>query len=176
MALDFNSDVDFVDQNTHYMDELYALDKNRFDNWHIWCIENLETTLDSYTIPAGKTVMAGTWNGNLYKILQSYSGPENCAGFDIVNYYDDAHQSIVYGDFRDIHANHNQPVAIFYNGLGTWENNKRSKQAGLDYALANLVPNGIYLEPYTAFAAEKLSTTQELQVLEPGRLIVCKLL
>ena len=166
MALDFNSNVDFVDQNIRYMDELYALDSVRFDNWRDWCNANLATAIQQYEIPTnGKVVMAGTWNGNLYSILQGMFGADRCVGFDIVSYYDDIHNSIIYGDFRNIHADHSMAVDVIYNGLGTWEHNTTSKQSGLDYALNNLVSGGLYLEPKTPGAVNKLNTVAELEPL-----------
>lgn len=174
MPLDFNSGVDFVDQNIRYMDDLYALYPDRFDAWRDWCAANLINAVNTYTIPTGKVIMAGTWNGDLYSLFQAEYGSDNCVGFDIVTYYTDAHDSIIYGDFRDIHGLYGHNTAIFYNGLGTWEHNTTSKQAGLDYALTNLVAGGIYLEPYTIGAANKLATVDGLESLEinDSRLII----
>jgi hypothetical protein len=176
MVLDFNSGIDLVDQDIRYMDQLYASSPSRFDNWRDWCKNNLISSISDYAIPAGKIIMAGTWNGDLYSMFQTKYGSENCVGFDIVNYYDDPHNTIVYGDFRIIHENNNHDTSIFYNELGTWEHNATYKQSGLTYALRNLVPGGIYLEPYTKKAEYILSNTTELEVLKIDRLIICRLL
>ena len=97
-----------------------------------------------YNIPSGKVVQAGTWNGDMYFVLQEIFGKETCIGFDIEKYINDT--SIIYGDFRKIYKDYPIPCCIFYNGLGSWKCNKTSKQAGLDYAIKNLVSGGLYLD------------------------------
>jgi hypothetical protein len=144
MKLDPTSNIDFVDQNSRYMDLLYKDNPIIFDNWAIWIKENLKSILSKYNIPSGNIVQAGTWNGDMYFTLQDIFGKENCIGFDIENYIDD--DSIIYGDFRKIHKEHPISCSLFYNGLGSWKCNTISKQAGLDYAIQNLVPNGLYLD------------------------------
>ena len=179
MPLDFDSEVDFVDQNVRYMDELYSLEGTRFDAWRDWIRANLEDALSSYTSPAGKVIQAGTWNGDFYNELKRIYGNDRCVGFDIVEYIED--DTIIHGDFRTIHSANNMDCAIFYNGLGTWENNVTSKQAGLTYALANLAPGGIYLEPKTPLAIETLQAEAGLNPdglrylgLYSGGLIICR--
>jgi hypothetical protein len=176
MPLNFDSEVDFVDQDVRYMDQLEALEPNRFSNWRDWCNTNLISAINSYTIPEGKVVMPGVWNGNIYSLLQAEYGSERCVGFDIVSYYTETHNSVVYGDFREIHTNNAHSIAVLYNGLGTWENNTTSKQAGLTYALANLVSGGIYLEPRTDLAVQTLQAEDGLEYLEcyGDRLIICR--
>jgi len=144
MKLDTNSNIDFVDQSTRYMDFLYKEESLIFDKWALWIKENLETTLSTYTIPTGKVVQAGTWNGDMYFVLQKIFGKDCCIGFDIEQYINDS--SIIYGDFRKIYNDHPISCCLFYNGLGSWKCNKTSKQAGLDYAIKNLVSGGLYLD------------------------------
>lgn len=163
MPLDFNSDVDFVDQDNRYMDQLYALEPGRFDAYRDWAQANLSTELDSYTLPAGKVVMLGTWNGDLYSILKNKYGSENCKGFDIVSYYDDSTTTI--GDFRTIHSSHSYDVALVYNAMGTWENNGSSKLAGLEWSNENLVTGGYYLEQYTPGAETRMFQTVDEGIL-----------
>lgn len=147
MSLDLNSGVDFIDQDIRYMDQLYADNPILFDHWQFWFEANLETILNEHTIPEGKVVQAGTWTGAFYRELQRIFGVDRCVGFDIVDYgiNDD---SVNYADFRDVQANNTHPMdaAVFYNGLGSWQYNTASKQAGLDWALANLVSGGIYID------------------------------
>tara|TARA_B110000977_G_scaffold97441_1_gene128361 strand:- start:552 stop:1073 length:522 start_codon:yes stop_codon:yes gene_type:complete len=169
MPLNFDSDVDFVDQDVRYMDELYSLQTARFDAWKDWVETNLETSLNTYTIPTGNVVQAGTWNGDVYNELKRIYGIDRCVGFDIVEYIED--DTIIHGDFRTIHSANNMDCAIFYNGLGVWEHNATSKQAGLDYAIANLVTNGLYLEPRTA-AMDAAVTGLEYVELHDSRLAV----
>ena len=45
MKLDPTSDIDFVDQNSRYMDLLYKDNPIIFDNWAIWIKENLKSIL-----------------------------------------------------------------------------------------------------------------------------------
>lgn len=144
MKLDFSSKKDFVDQNTRYMDLLYDQEPEIFDKWAEWIKTYLKSILSEYHIPKGTVVQAGTWNGDMYFTLQEIFGKENCVGFDIEKYIDDS--SIVYGDFRKIHKEFPMQVSVFYNGLGSWKHNKESKQAGLEYALNNLIPGGLYLD------------------------------
>lgn len=144
MKLNFDSEIDFVDQHSRYMDILYKDNPKVFDNWAEWIKLNLKNILSKYDLPDGKIVQAGTWNGDMYFVLQEIFGKHNCIGFDIEKYIDD--ESIIYGDFKLIHKDHNIPCSLFYNGLGNWKHNKNSKQAGLDYALNNLVPNGLYID------------------------------
>lgn len=158
MPLDFNSNVDFVDQNIRYMDDLYALDSNHFDAWRDWTQANLSTKLDSYTLPTGKVIMLGTWNGDVYSVFKNKYGSENCKGFDIVAYYEDTTTTI--GDFRDIHEDHAMDAALIYNAMGTWEHNGLSKEAGLTYSVANLVTGGYYIEQATPVAVSRISTTE----------------
>ena len=92
MPLNFDSDVDFVDQDVRYMDELYSLQTARFDAWKDWVETNLETSLNTYTIPTGNVVQAGTWNGDVYNELKRIYGIDRCVGFDIVEYIEDEEQ------------------------------------------------------------------------------------
>ena len=175
MALDFNSGVDFVDQNTRFMDDLYynsESGKAWFDNWQDWLDTNLSTALSNYTIPAGKVVEAGVFDGRLYSLFQSIFGADRCVGFDIVSYFDDTSGTVIYGDIRQIHADHPMDIAVIYSGLGTWEHQKTSKEAGLQYAINNLVTGGLYLEPKTPRSIERMSQVSELEFLEfnQGRL------
>jgi hypothetical protein len=142
--LDYNSDIDFVDQDIRYMDLLYYDDTRLFENWFIWIKENLYNILKTYEISDKKIIQAGTWNGLVYNEFKNIFGSERCVGFDIETYVAD--DSIIYGDFRKIQHNFNMECSLFYNGLGSWKKNKTSKQAGLDYALRNLVPGGLYLD------------------------------
>jgi hypothetical protein len=144
MKLDKTNNVDFVDQNSRYMDLLYEDNPVIFNNWAIWINEKLKDVLSEYNIPSGNVVQAGTWNGDMYFVLQEIFGKETCIGFDIEKYLDDT--SIIYGDFRKIYKDHSVPCCLFYNGLGSWKYNRTSKQAGLDYAIKNLIPGGLYLD------------------------------
>ena len=149
MTLDLNSGIDFIDQDIRYMNQLFEMNPPLFTHWQSWFEANLQAILDVHTIPAGKVVQAGTWTGAFYRELQSIFGAPRCVGFDIVDYgiNDD---SVIYADFRDVQANNTHPIetAVFYNGLGSWQYNTASKQAGLDWAVNNLVSGGIYLDVY----------------------------
>ena len=158
MSLDFNSSVDFVDQNIRYMDNLYVVDKARLDGWTDWVQSHLSAKLDRYTLPTGKVVMLGTWNGDVYSVFKNKYGAENCKGFDIVEYYADSTTTI--GDFRDIHQDHPMDVALIYNAMGTWEHNGLSKEAGLTYSVNNLVDGGYYIEQATLGAVSRISDTE----------------
>ena len=76
MKLDTTSNIDFVDQSSRYMDLLYTDNPIIFDNWAIWIKKNLKNLLSKYDIPAGNIVQAGTWNGDMYFILQEIFGKE----------------------------------------------------------------------------------------------------
>lgn len=143
MKLNFKSSKDFVDQNSRYMDILYQTEKELFDNKkkYLGKINNLLNTLE---IPNGYIIEAGVWQGDIYKIFQTYFGHHRCIGFDIEKYINDS--SIIYGDFRKIHTQYNFKCSLFFNGLGAWKYNRSSKQSGLDYATKNLVIGGYYLD------------------------------
>ena len=144
--LDFNNNIDLIDQCSRYMDLLVNNEEGKtyFDQWAMWIGQNLNIILSNYVIPNGKIIQAGTWNGNVYFELQKIFKKERCIGFDIEKYIND--DSIIYGDFRKIHKQYPYTCALFYNGLGSWEYNKKSKSAGLEYAIKNLVPGGLYLD------------------------------
>ena len=144
MKLNTTNNIDFVDQHPRYMDLLYKETPVIFDKWAIWIKTNVELILSEYNIPPGNVVQAGTWNGDMYFTLQQIFGKELCKGFDIEKYIDDS--SIIYGDFRKIHNDYPIPCCLFYNGLGSWKCNKKSKQAGLEFAVQNLIPGGLYLD------------------------------
>lgn len=137
---------DIIDQDIRYMDTINKNPdiKRLFDNWAHWVKTNLENILASYAIPKGFIIQAGTWNGDFYNELKKIFGNKRCIGFDIENYIDDP--SIIYGDFRKINSSYPFECAVFYNGLGSWDYNKKSKQAGLEYAIKNLVKGGLYLD------------------------------
>ena len=143
MKLNFDSNIDFVDQNTRYMDILYNEKKELFDNKQ-QRLNQVVSLLPSLDIPLGYIIEAGVWTGDIYKIFQTYFGKERCIGFDIEQYIDD--ESLIYGDFRNIHSNYNMDCSLFFNGLGSWRNNYSSKLSGLEYAVTNLVINGYYLD------------------------------
>jgi hypothetical protein len=143
MKLNFKSHKDLVDQNTRYMDILYQEEKELFDRKKTY-LGRIPKLLDTLEIPTGYIIEAGVWKGDIYKIFQSYFGKENCIGFDIEKYIDD--DSIIYGDFRNIHGNYNTQCSLFFNGLGSWTNNYSSKLSGLEYAINNLVINGYYFD------------------------------
>jgi hypothetical protein len=144
MPLNFDSDVDFVDQDVRYMDILYAETPTGLDRWRNWFQSNLPAILAEIPAPEGKVVQAGTWNGDFYNVLINLYGADNCVGFDIAQYIED--DSITYGDFRIVGPQTSIQSAVFYNGMGSWKNNATSKQAGLNWATENLVSGGIYFD------------------------------
>ncbi len=143
-VLDFTSNIDYVDQNPSYMDELYDINPEFFEKWFVWIKTNLHKILKMYNVPEGDIIQAGTWNGIVYDEFKKIFGTDRCKGFDIVKYIND--NSIIYGDFRKTSLDYNGKCALFYNGLGAWDKNKNSKEAGLEFAKKNLVPGGLYLD------------------------------
>ena len=85
MKLNFDSNIDFVDQNTRYMDILYNEKKESFDNKQ-QRLNQVVSLLPSLDIPLGYIIEAGVWTGDIYKIFQTYFGKERCIGFDIEQY------------------------------------------------------------------------------------------
>lgn len=147
MALNYLSGVEFVDQSTTYMNDLESDYADQFAIKLSWAQSSaLTDMLDLLTVPAtGKIVEAGVWKKYLYsQLVTRYS--TRVKGYDIHQYYSDADSSVVIGDFRTVHSDHNEDVAIFLNGLGGWDTNTSSKQAGLDYANTNLVSGGYYID------------------------------
>lgn len=145
MALNYLSDVEFADQNTAYMNDLESDYDDIFADQKIFAEgPSLNNMLDLLTIPDGKIVEAGVWKRYLFSQLVTRFG-DRAKGYDI-HQYTDADDSIVIGDFRTIHSDHVEDVAVFINGMGGWDTNTSSKQAGLDYANSNLVSGGYYID------------------------------
>lgn len=148
-GLNIESTVDYVDQNIRYMDSLCQNKNQRiyFDNWISHCKEVIDLFCDVSQIPDGKIVYAGVWEGEIYRKFQDIFSPEErVIGFDITKYSNDT--NVIYGDFRKIAHEYQYPCSVFFNGLGHWGRNTSSKQAGLDYAIKNLVPDGLYFDNY----------------------------
>ena len=145
MALNYLSDVEFADQNTAYMNDLESDYVEVFADQKAF-VEGpaLNNMLDLLTIPEGKIVEAGVWKRYLFSQLVTRFG-NRAKGYDI-HQYTDADDAIVIGDFRTIHSDHAEDVAVFINGMGGWDTNTSSKQAGLDYANSNLVSGGYYID------------------------------
>ena len=145
MVLNYLSDVEFADQNTAYMNDLESDYVDVFIDQKVFAEgPSLNNMLDTLTIPDGKIVEAGVWKKYLYSQLVTRFG-DRAKGYDI-HQYTEADDSVVIGDFRTIHTDHAEDVAIFINGLGGCDTNTSSKQAGLDYAYANLVSGGYYID------------------------------
>lgn len=145
MALNFNSSVDFVDQDIKYMLEI-EVNPDYLERNSIFKLNNEpQTTLKSLgVLPKGKVVEIGVFRKKVFNVLKELYGEENCFGVDFYPYEDDP--NIVIGDWRTIHTDYNMDVALFWNGMGSWLNNKTSKQAGLDYAINNIVTGGFYID------------------------------
>ena len=149
MALDYNSDVDFPDQDSAYMNTLEVDYAEEFAARKSWLIDSLliEYDLDVLSVPSnGKIVEIGIWKGHVYEKLKTKYTAERCIGFDIHDYLNNDDSSVVIGDFRTINSSYDQDVALVYNGCGGWDTNSSSKQAGLDYAYRNLVSGGYYID------------------------------
>lgn len=145
MVLNYSSEVEFADQNTAYMNDLVSDYDYVFDIQKAWAEgPSLNNMLDTLTIPDGKIVEAGIWKKYLYSQLVTRFG-SRAKGYDI-HQYTEEDESVVIGDFRTVHADHVEDVAIFINGMGGWDTNTSSKKAGLDYANANLVSGGYYID------------------------------
>ena len=144
---DWNSSVDYVDQNTRYMDILnqHPRQIQFFENWTEYVIRSVKHYCSNYIIPNGKIIYAGVWKGEIYRVFQTLY-EDRVMGFDIEKYANDT--DVIYGDFRKISKRYQQPCAIFFNGLGHWARNKKSKQAGLKFAVDNLVEGGLYFDNY----------------------------
>lgn len=145
--LDLNSSIDYVDQNARYMDALnqHPRQIQFFENWTQYVIRAVKHYCSKHTVPNGKIIYAGVWKGEIYRVFQTlYEG--RVIGFDIEKYSNDT--DVIYGDFRKISKRHQQACAIFFNGLGHWDRNKKSKQAGLNFAVSNLVEGGLYFDNY----------------------------
>ena len=145
-SISWNKNVDIVDDNRYYMNELMQDPEAEMtlNKWRDWVEHNLPEILFQYLIPEGKIIQAGVWNGDFYTILKEIFGGDRCIGFDIVKYIED--DSVIYSDFRDLKDEHQFPCALFYNGMGNWLYNKKSKTSGLEYAKRNLVQGGLYLD------------------------------
>lgn len=149
MALDYSSSVEFVDQNISFMNDLTADNPAEFALRKAELIDTtkIEDMLATLTVPeTGKICEAGTWKGDVYNKLKTAFGAGRCIGFDCHDYLDTPDASVTIGDFRAIHSEHNQDIALFWNGLGGWDTNTSSKQTGLDYAYRNLVSGGYYID------------------------------
>ena len=150
MPLYYSSDaLDFVDQSTSYMIDLEVERSAVFELRKAEFIDTtkIEDMLVTLTVPeTGKICEAGTWKGDVYNKLKTAFGDSRCIGFDCHDYLDTPDASVTIGDFRAIHSDHNQDIALFWNGLGGWDTNGSSKQAGLDYAYNNLVSGGYYID------------------------------
>lgn len=145
-TMNLDGSLDFVDQDPRYMDILVSNKQGEifFNNWTNWVDKHFQNVILTYNVPFGKVVQAGTWRGAVYFKLQEIFGKDRCIGFDIEKYIDD--DTIIYGDFRKISNNYVYECALFYNALGSWKYNFTSKQSGLDYAIKNLVPGGLYID------------------------------
>lgn len=148
MKLNLNSNIDLVDQDPRYMDIIEAYDPNTFKERDSRLFQ-LPVILDQLQVLDGYVIEAGVWKGTLYSRFQKYFGKDRCIGFDIEKYIDDT--SIIYGDFRITKDQHPYPCSLFMNGLGTWNHNRLSKTAGVDYANKNLVMGGYYLDTHYFF-------------------------
>lgn len=145
-SISWNKEVDIIDDNLYYMNELMQdpVAEETLNKWKNWVEDNLGKILSQYTIPDGTIIQAGVWNGDFYSVLKDIFGKERCVGFDIVKYIED--DSVIYSDFRDLKDEYQFPCALFYNGMGNWLYNKKSKTSGLEYAKRNLIQGGLYLD------------------------------
>jgi hypothetical protein len=168
MKIDLNSKIDLVDQYTRYMDLLEKYDANTFKERNSK-LHLIPAILERLVLPDGYIIEAGVWKGDLYKIFQNYYGKDRCIGFDIEQYINDT--SIIYGDFRLIKNKHKYQCSLFVNGLGTWKNNKSSKQAGVDYANENLMLGGYYFDTHYLFEPE-IEKTKNFEYIEINQLFV----
>ena len=145
MALNYISGVDFIDQDIKCMLEIEVTPGYREKLSVFELNDEPRTTLKSLgTLPEGKVVEIGVFRKKIFNVLKELYGEENCFGVDFYPYEDDP--NIVIGDWRTIHTDYNMDVALFFNGMGSWRNNKTTKQAGLDYAVNNLVTGGFYID------------------------------
>tara|TARA_B110000908_G_C10205513_1_gene427513 strand:+ start:138 stop:692 length:555 start_codon:yes stop_codon:yes gene_type:complete len=149
MPLNYSSDVDFIDQSLSFMIEVEADNESEFAlrKSELINTNKIELMLASLTVPAiGKICEAGIWKADIYNKLKTAFGVDRCIGFDAYDYLNNSDDSVTIGDFRSIHSDHNQDIALFWNGLGGWDTNGSYKQAGLDYAYNNLVSGGYYID------------------------------
>lgn len=149
MALNYKSNVELIDQSISYMNDLVVDHADEFARRKSEFIDTtkIEDMLASLKVPStGKICEAGVWDHDVYNKLKKHFGADRCIGFDIYDYLDTPDESVIIGDFRSIHSKHNQDIAFFWNGLGGWDTNPTSKQAGLDYAYNNLVSGGYYVD------------------------------
>ena len=147
MTLNYSIDVDLPDQDTAYMNTLVLDHAEDFAQYKIWAESTaLNDTLNTLSLPSnGKIVETGVWQHHFFNHLKTRFG-DRAKGYDIHQYTESADDQVVYGDFRTIHSNHNEPVAVLINSMGGWDTNGSSKKAALDYAYTNLVSGGYYID------------------------------
>ena len=76
--------------------------------------------------------------------LAGHYGPERCVGFDVANYGN--HPRVREVDVRQLSARDDFPIALAWNDLSDWQQSPESKEAGLEFALRNMVAGAYYMD------------------------------
>lgn len=157
MALDLNSDVDLIDQDSNYMNELVNLTTNfdgektigdLLDGYHQWASNNLEEDIDKLNIPNdGDIIVLGIYLGHTFNIIEDIFSHRNVIGIDASDYGNPI-ENVIYQDVRTLFANNNfdRPVAVLFDGIGSWHFCPQSKSAAFEFASNNIISNGYYID------------------------------
>ena len=161
MPIDYNSDTDLPDQAVDYMNDMESDHSWAFAN-RSWLDGAITSLAQEISVPANGSIMeAGVWKGKVYNQLKNEFGADRCVGYDIHD-YGLGDSSVTIHDFRTLDSSANVSLALFYNGMGGWDNNGSSKEAGLDYAYNNLVSGGYYVDVKYLWEMDSSSHSPEM--------------
>ncbi len=157
MALDLNSGVDLVDQDSNYMNELVNLTTkfnpemtigDLLNAYHQWAFGQLEENINKLNIPNdGDIIVLGIYLGHTFNIIKNIFPNRNVIGIDASDYGNPI-ENVIYQDVRTLFANNNfdRPVAVLFDGIGSWHFCQQSKSAAFEFASNNIISNGYYID------------------------------
>jgi len=135
--------IDSVDYDKKYMEKVITFDwwESKWKNYNDWFCNEAMVYLKSLN-PQGTMIFAGVYDGFDYALIKDTFNI-NVIGIDIVNYspYD-----IIVADVRDYLEKCNTEITYFWNGIGPWPWNRKSKQACFNYAKKYLINGGYYID------------------------------
>lgn len=99
-------------------------------------------------IPDGHIVELGTNRGELFLELCSHFEPGRCIGYDLENPLELPNIKVM--DVRELDEQHDIPIALSINDIGSWILTPESRMAAFKWAKRNTVTGGYLVESRSA--------------------------
>lgn len=145
--------MDRVDQCLRY------LEHSDMSEWNQTVRKFFAEVLFLQPVPEqGWIVELGTFRCASFQLLCQHFGLERCVGYDVINYAN--HPRVIEKDVRSLGPEDDRPIAIGWNDVSDWKHSPKSKAAGADYLLRNMVVGGFYIDEDLASIPKDLDLAQ----------------